>query len=91
MWVLTLDLNPGFCIDMTGHPGWKKTGLLLEIKSICEHQMVLTKWHFDLLCINESETHDKISVETHSVFKELRKEKCWHNVFGDLINKWDGK
>lgn len=35
----------------------------MEVKSSFGHQMVLTKGHFDLLCINESETHDTICLE----------------------------
>ena len=53
--------------------------------------MVFTRGHFDWLCINESETHDKICLEAYRCFQRIKTGKCWHNAFGDLTNRRNGK
>ena len=48
----------------------------MEIKNSFGHQMVFTRGHFDWLCINESETHDKICLEAYRCFQRIKTGKC---------------
>lgn len=44
----------------------------MKTKSVFEHQMAPTKWHFDYLSINKSETWIKFLLKYIGILKELR-------------------